>query len=961
VTEPGLEDRDFTVAYGDGAGAGLRGEGKGLPTQEQGESLLDRMMQWEEAYLGGEDPTAETICQDRPELANALRDRIARQKHLYAIMGLRATRGPRPEGDLLPEVPGYEVLRELGRGGMGVVYAARDIRLGRLVALKMLPEARRGPVDPMERFVVEARAVARVQHPNIVAIHGIGEDVKRPYLSLEYVEGGTLAQRLADRPMGVVEAAGMVEVMARAMQAAHDKGIVHRDLKPSNVLLDAAGQPKIGDFGLAKLLDADGGRTLTEQVLGTPSFMAPEQAEGHSKRVGPAADIYALGAILYQALTGRPPFLGGSAVETLKLVTSTDPVAPRRQRPDVSRDLETICLKCLEKEPSKRYRTAAELADDLNRYREGRPIQARPVGPMGRLGRWARRNPALSLAAAVLALTFALGSPTLLALWLRARADRARAMIDRDHAERSRDRALAAVNVLLSAESQETLSPEVIRYRKAIVDAGVQAARDLVAELEGDARAEAQLVDAYSALAEVQSKAGDAAGALETGRKAAELAERLDERERRSIESQFKLARILHRSATVIPDKATALDTIRRSTAILQSLLSRDRDHDRATRLQLIGLNYFNSADYLFGSGRIPEATASMQAAKAAFDEAIGLGRPSLALLDIAAKNLLYLGRAYGDRLDLALPVNRQSVAIYRKLLDDLPDDIATALNLRFAYEELGNKYINARRWGEAIETFETARRMLRSQAGRPGVSVSSLVTLQERLAQLDYNLRDAYANEAVRHAGTMRELTREMYEICERIGALKPLEWNQRIVHAQSAFDEAGYSEEEGHGPDLELLLKSERIWAGIYQQGPTHDLARANLLVVRRKIADVLEERGRSDEAAERRRQSLVTARGRPDLWYDIARGYAWSCGLVGKLPTKLDARRLASQRTQLAAEAIAMLREAVADGFRDVGKLRKEPDFDSIRSLPGIQAIIDDLEFPAEPFATPIPGTK
>ena len=408
---------------------------------------------------------------------------------------------------------------------MGVVYAAHDLRLGRVVAIKMVAESRRATPEHVERFLREARVVARLQHPNIIAIHGIGEDPKRPYLSLEYVEGGTLAQRLADRPMSAVEAAGLLEAMSRAVQAAHDKGIVHRDLKPSNVLLDAEGQPKIGDFGLAKLMDGDEGRTLSEQVLGTPCFMAPEQAEGRSKQAGPAADVYALGAILYQALTGRPPFLGGSAVETLKLVTSTEPVRRRAGGPDVPRDLETICLKCLEKDPSRRYGTARELAEDLVRFQEGRPIVARPVGTAGRLWRWARRNPALALTAAALVLTFAAGSPTLLALWLQARADRARAVIDRDHAERSRDRALAAVSVLLSTESPETLGPEVLRYRKAMVAAGLKAARALVNDLEGDPRAEFRLVDAYSALAGVQHRAGDFAAAADTAGKSLALAE----------------------------------------------------------------------------------------------------------------------------------------------------------------------------------------------------------------------------------------------------------------------------------------------------------------------------------------------------------------------------------------------------------------------------------------------------
>ena len=220
--------------------------------------------------------------------------------------------------------------------------------------------------------------------------------------------------------MAMVEAAVLVETLARAVQAAHQAGVVHRDLKPSNVLLTADGVCKVSDFGLAKLLDSDSARTLSGQVLGTPSYMAPEQAEGHSRQVGPLADIYALGAILYHALTGRPPFLGESQLETLKLVTSTEVVSPHLLRPDVPRDLETICLKCLDKEPHKRYASAKALAEDLRRFLEGRPITARPVGPVGRSWRWAKRKPWLAGLSAALLLTFAIGTPSLLWLWIRA-------------------------------------------------------------------------------------------------------------------------------------------------------------------------------------------------------------------------------------------------------------------------------------------------------------------------------------------------------------------------------------------------------------------------------------------------------------------------------------------------------------------------------------------------------------
>jgi WD40 repeat protein/tetratricopeptide (TPR) repeat protein len=297
----------------------------------------------------------------------------------------------------LPVVPGYEVLGILGRGGMGVVYQARQTHLNRVVALKMmLTGAHAGP-EELARFRVEAEAVARLQHPNIVAIHEVGEQDGRPYLVMEFVDGDTLARTLGSTPLPARRSAELAEILARAIHSAHQQGIIHRDLTPGNVLLTADGTPKITDFGLAKIV-VGGGPTLTQSgmILGTPSYMAPEQAAGKTKAVGPATDVYALGATLYEMLTGRPPFKAESPLETLQQVQSQEPVSPSRLQPKLPHDLATICLKCLEKDPRRRYASAAALADDLRRFLVGEPIQARPVGSLERLGRWCRRKPALA-------------------------------------------------------------------------------------------------------------------------------------------------------------------------------------------------------------------------------------------------------------------------------------------------------------------------------------------------------------------------------------------------------------------------------------------------------------------------------------------------------------------------------------------------------------------------------------
>jgi serine/threonine protein kinase len=322
-----------------------------------------------------------------------------------------------------PSVPGYEILEELGRGGMGIVYKARQLGLNRTVALKMvLPGIRTGPKD-RARFRAEAAVIARLQHPNIVRIYDVGEAAGRPYFVLEFVAGGSLAQHLQGTPQPARTAALLVETLARAVHAAHTNGVIHRDLKPANILLEGSGvmghasgkrfgrhsdhpnltfsvvTPKITDFGVAKCAGSEwdprdlGGPTVTGELLGTPSYMAPEQAMVPRQPAGPAVDVYALGAILYELLTGRPPFAGESPLATVVQVLHNEPVSATVLQPNVPRDLETICLKCLRKEPRKRYDSALDLAEDVRRFLHDEPIQARPVKPMEKLWRWVRRRP----------------------------------------------------------------------------------------------------------------------------------------------------------------------------------------------------------------------------------------------------------------------------------------------------------------------------------------------------------------------------------------------------------------------------------------------------------------------------------------------------------------------------------------------------------------------------------------
>jgi len=435
-------------------------------------------------------------------------------------------------------VPGYEILGVLGQGGMGVVYKARHIRLNRIVALKMMLSGAHGSMEESNRFRSEAEAVASLKHPNVVQIYEIGEHEGMPFFSLEFVEGGSLAEKLNGAPQPPRQAAELSEKLARAMFVAHQAGIIHRDLKPANILLQSDGEPKITDFGLAKHLDTQSGQTRTGAVMGTPSYMAPEQAAGKTKELGPPADIYALGAILYDVLTGRPPFKGETVLATLLLVQSMEPLSPMRLQPSVPADLETICLKCLQKEPNKRYPTAQDLADDLRRFLEGRPIAARPIAAPERIIKWARRHPSTAALVAVsIGALLALGLGGLVfaqherhraeeAVTLRKQAEEnarsafeqehlaqeneARANLERQRAEVNFKHARAAVDEMLTRVSQDDLArePRMEKVRRDLLQKALRFYQRFVQEKSDDPQVRWETGRAQQRIGDIQEMLG---------------------------------------------------------------------------------------------------------------------------------------------------------------------------------------------------------------------------------------------------------------------------------------------------------------------------------------------------------------------------------------------------------------------------------------------------------------------
>jgi serine/threonine protein kinase len=473
-----------------------------------------------------------------------------------------------------PAIPGYELQRELGAGGMGVVYLAHDPQLKRQVAIKVLRSESFPRKAALSRFRTEAEAIARLQHPNVAQIYEVGEHDDVPYLVLEYLEGGSLDRQLAGQPVLAPAAARLVETLARTIHHAHERGIVHRDLKPANILLqkdegrrmkDESEQtdnlsdssfilhpssflPKIADFGLAKLREGRAGVTASGAVLGTANYLPPEQAEGHGDAAGPPADIYALGAILYEMLTGRPPFQAETILATLQQVILHDPVPPGQICPGLARDLETVCLKCLQKDPTRRYASAMALAEDLRRFLAGEPIRARPVGVWEQGVKWVKRRPALAalLATSVAALVALLG----LSLWTtftlhwynqELQEETRRADQGRTDAEANLNESLGLLDTLLTTQKELTLVPGTEHRWKKLVQQAL-AGYEKILRRQPTPLVQGRAGRAYARLGQILYLLGDKSAAERAYRQALKLQTALVARDTGNLDYRTDLA-----------------------------------------------------------------------------------------------------------------------------------------------------------------------------------------------------------------------------------------------------------------------------------------------------------------------------------------------------------------------------------------------------------------------------------
>jgi serine/threonine-protein kinase len=798
----------------------------------------------------GEAPAPQEYVQRFPQFAAAFRLQVELHRLLNAQEHSPASQEQTPPEDAgtvrdqrvivrehthpLPAVSGYEIVGILGRGGMGVVYKAWQVGLKRLVALKMLPAGEPGDPEQFSRFRAESEAVAQLQHPNIVQIYEVGEQDGRPFFSLELVEGGSLDKWLAGKPQAAREAAQLLQTLAQAIQAAHQRGIVHRDLKPGNVLLhplatDEHGLtqikkektdaddcssigvhpcssvahflPKITDFGLAKQLHGEEAQTRTGAIMGTPNYMSPEQAAGRNKEISPATDIYALGAILYELLTGRPPFNGATPLETLEQVRSREPVPPRQLQPKLSPDLETICLKCLQKDPHRRYASAADLAEDLGRFLRHEPIRARPVSRPERLWRWCRRNPmvaALSLSLMLTVLT-ALGLTTYLyldadyqrgeaeanAAWAKSQFDRAE--VERAKAEKKSEAerqeytraelhlndCYLAVDRFLTRVSEEHLlrQPDMEGLRKELLQSAVEFLNKFASYRSDIPQFESERGQAYARLASITRETDSRTKAIPLILKAQAIFETLARRQPGEPKFQDQLANTYNILGNLYHDTnqfAQAEQMLQEARSLWESLA---RAHPARADLQLsLAINQSSLA-------LVWTATGKLERAEKAHRKAIELMEGVARAPDAKAPLQCSLGVAYNNlgvflrdlsRVEEAAVAYQKAIEILERLVQKHPkileyrDALAlNHLNLGLLQRDTGRSDLAEKAYHRSAALFQALAR------DHPRVAI-----YQEGLANSHNNLGVLYrdrdtlelAEKAFLQSAEVRETLARLY-----------------------------------------------------------------------------------------------------------------------------------------------------------------------------------------------------
>ncbi len=714
----------------------------------------------------------------------------------------------------------YELLEEIARGGMGVVYRARQVSLNRIVAVKTILAGQLASAADVERFRAEAQAAASLQHPNIVAIHEVGLHDGQQYFSMDYIKGRNLAEVVREGPLPARQAARYLKTIAEAIHFAHQRGILHRDLKPSNVLLDLFDQPRVTDFGLAKQMKSDSGLTRSGQVLGSPNFMPPEQAASKHGQVGPHSDVYSLGAILYYLLTGRPPFAAETLADTLQQVCQREPAPLRLWNPSVPRDVETICLKCLEKEPRRRYATAHELAEELARFLRDEPIQARPVGALEKTWRWCRRNPVVSSLSAgivLLVLAVAIGSPI------------AAYRINRERQQAQAQAMKSAQVATFLKEMLQGVGPGVALGRdttllREILDKTVErVGKDLRGQPEVEAELRSTIGEVYRALGQY-----DEAEAMH--REALALRSRLWGKEHRDVATSLnQLGLVLQYRG-----KSSEAETLFRDALAMRRKLLGNEDPDVATSLTDLGL-------LLYWKGKRSESEAAGR-------EALALKRKLFGDLHLeVARSLACLVPAVSDdgKTAEAEAMQHEALAIQRKLLGNEHPSVAYSLyNLSHA---LARQHKLAEAETTRIEALAIWKKVLGTNHPNVPDTLSLLAQLQVeagKRAEAEATLREALAiqNKLVSERPQNVELRSFLAQLKGSLAAL--LMNTERRAEAIQLQHEA---------VELERKLLAE---------APRDVSRRRSSAQLKVSLADLLMKTGRRDEAAQLQQEAVEIA---------------------------------------------------------------------------------------------------
>jgi tetratricopeptide (TPR) repeat protein len=843
--------------------------------------------------------------------------------------------GPaRVAGDL-GSLGDYRVLEELGRGGMGIVLRGHDEVLQRPVALKVLRPERCDPVA-RARLVAEARSAARLRHDHVVGIHAVVNPAEGlPYLVMEYVPGPTLAGLIrAQGRLTPREAAKIVAQAAEGLAAAHASGLVHRDVKPANIMLDpATGRAKVTDFGLARAGDGPTGMTQEGVLAGTPSYMSPEQAQG-SEPIDGRSDVYALGVTLYEALTGEVPFRGAPHL-VLAQVVREEPRPPRQLHDDIPRDLETVCLKALAKEPARRYPTASAMGEDLRRWLRGEPIKARPATAAERLWRWSRRNRRVAGLAAALVLVFWIGFAGVFWQWRRAEANLEISRREHDRAEEGFRQARQAVNEWFTTVSQSDLlqKPGLQPLRRDLMQRALRYYEDFIAQRSDDPTLAVEVASAYFTVAMIRKEFGDKKEALAAFQRAAAVREALARENPGDARNWYDLA--VTYSLTAAVDEP--LPHLQKARVIWERLAA---EHPEQPEYQM---SLAKSETHLgiaeLEAGRVNEALARFARARPVWERLAREHPEDMHVLDNLARLYVNIGDAREkENVGEALLLFRRAAAMFSKIETmshmtfgpGMGGDQVYILSRIGVFEtRQGHKEEALKAWLEALAIQERLVRenpALRGQRANLALGCESVTALQEELGQPEAaaatlervrDLQTKLTQEADRAATDFEALA----ATCRRLSNVRLTQG--RLLESRAAVEHA-----------LKYGREAQRL-------APAREEVRQGLCASCHQLARVERAAGQPELAAEAALECRTLCPDKGEELVEVARDLALAIPLIGK-GSALTAEEK-SQRQRLADQAVAVLRQAVDKGFRGVAPLKSEKTLEALRDDAGFRQLV------------------